>query len=136
MQVGGRGEPRTHDHSNDADRHPHRGRQGWCGQDVLDPSGEKLGKLDQVFWDTEIDTPAFAAVKSGTIGKHLTLVSLAGATAGQSYLRVGVDESRFKKAPSFDQDAELTAEDEISAYEYFGLDYRPPDAGARRLAKH
>ena len=63
-------------------------------------------------------------------------MSLAGATAGQSYLRVGVDKSRFKKAPSFDQDAELTAEDEISAYEYFGLDYRPPDAGARRLAKH
>jgi len=63
-------------------------------------------------------------------------VSLADATAGQSYLRVGVDKSRFKKAPSFDQDAELTAEDEISAYEYFGLDCRPPDAGARRLAKH
>lgn len=82
------------------------------------------------------DRQAFAAVKSGTFGKHLTLVSLAGATAGQSYLRVGVDKSRFKKAPSFDQDAELTAEDEISAYEYFGLDCRPPDAGARRLAKH
>lgn len=42
----------------------------WCGQDVLDPAGDKLGKLDQVFWDTEVDVPAFAAVKSGTFGKH------------------------------------------------------------------
>ena len=108
----------------------------WCGQDVLDPGGDKLGKLDQVFWDTEFDTPAFAAVKSGTFAKHLTLVSLAGATAGQSHLRVTVDKNSFKKAPSFDSDAELTAEDEVAAYEYYGLEYRPAGAGARRLAKH
>ena len=108
----------------------------WCGQDVLDPAGDKLGKLDQVFWDTEVDAPAFAAVKGGTFGRHLTLVSLAGATAGQSHLRVTVDKSRFKKAPSFDPDAELTAEDETAAYEYHGLECRPAGIGARRLAKH
>jgi hypothetical protein len=108
----------------------------WCGQDVLDPAGDKLGKLDQVFWDTEVDAPAFAAVKSGTFGKRLTLVSLAGATAGQSHLRVTVDKSRFKKAPSFDPDAELTAEDEMAAYDHYGLEYRPAGMGARRLAKH
>ena len=56
----------------------------WCGQDILDTNGDKLGKLDHVLWDTEIDAPAFAAVKSGTFGKHLTLVSLSGATAGAS----------------------------------------------------
>ena len=108
----------------------------WCGQDVLDPTGDKLGKLDQVYWDTEVDTPAFAAVKSGTFGKHVSLVSLAGASAGQSYLRVTVDKGRFKKAPSFDPDAELTAEDEMAAFEYYGLEYHPAGAGARRLAKH
>jgi len=108
----------------------------WLGQDVLDAQGEKLGKLDQVFWDTELDIPAFAAIKSGTFGKHGTLVSLAGATAGQAYLRVAIDKGTFKKAPSFDPAAELTAEDEVSAYEYYGLEYRPAGAGARRLAKH
>ncbi len=108
----------------------------WCGQDVLDPSGDKLGKLDQLYWDTEIDAPAFAAVKSGTFGKHVTLVALGGASAGQSYLRVTVDKSTFKKAPHFDPEAELTAEDEMSAYEYYGREYRPAGAGARRLAKH
>jgi len=109
----------------------------WCGQDVVDTNGDKLGKLDHVLWDTEIDAPAFAAVKSGTFGKHLTLVSLSGATAGRAYLRVTVDKGRFKNAPSFDPDAELSAEDESSAYEYYGLEYRPAGAGAaRRLAKH
>ena len=108
----------------------------WCGQDVLDPSGEKLGKLDQIFWDAEFDTPAFVAVKSGTFGKHLTLVALEGATAGQAHLRVSIDKGRFKKAPSFDPETELSAEDELAAFEYYGLAYRPAGAGARRLVKH
>jgi len=108
----------------------------WIGQDVLDFEGEKLGKLEEVFYDTETDTPAFAAVKSGTFGKHVTLAALAGASAGHAYLRLPVDKGRFKKAPSFDPAAELTIEDEASAYDYYGLEYRPAGQGARRLAKH
>jgi hypothetical protein len=108
----------------------------WRGQDVLDPADEKLGKLEEVFYDTETDTPAFAAVKSGVFGKHLTLVTVAGATAGISYLRVAVDKSAFKGAPSFDPEAELTIDDEAEAYRYFGVGYRPAAEGARRLAKH
>jgi PRC-barrel domain len=108
----------------------------WRGQDVVDAQGEKLGKLDEVYYDTESDAPAFGAVKSGLMGKHITLVPLAGASAGQTYIRVATAKDRFKNAPSIDPDAELTAEDEASSYGHFGLDYRPAGAGARRLAKH
>ena len=108
----------------------------WRGQDVVDPQGEKLGKLDEVYYDTETDAPAFAAVKSGTLSKHLTLVPLAGATAGQSYVRVSVGKDRFKDAPSFEPDAELTTGNETDAYGHYGLDYRAVGQGARRLAKH
>jgi hypothetical protein len=108
----------------------------WTGQDVLDIQGEKLGKLEEVLYDTETDIPAFAAIKSGTFAKHLTLVALTGATAGRAHLRVTVDKKEFKKAPSFDPDSELTLEDEASAYGYYGLDYQPVGEGARRLAKH
>ena len=108
----------------------------WSRQDAIDPAGGKLGKLEEVFYDTETDTPAFAAVKSGVFGKHLTLVTLAGAAAGVDYLRVTVDKVAFKDAPSFDPDAELTIDDEAEAYHYFGLGYRPAGEGARRLAKH
>jgi hypothetical protein len=110
--------------------------KAWSGQDALDPQGEKLGKLEEVFYDTETDTPAFAAIKSGTFGKHLTLVGLAGATAGRDYLRLPIDKQEFKKAPSFDPASELTAADEASLYGHFGLEYTPAAQGARRLAKH
>jgi len=108
----------------------------WRGEDVLDPAGEKLGKLDEVYYDTETDQPGFAAVKSGVIGKHVTLVPLTGATVGHDFVRVTASKDQVKNAPAVDPDAELTAVDEASSYGYFGLTYTPAGQGARRLAKH
>jgi hypothetical protein len=108
----------------------------WRGEDVVDLHGDKLGKLEEVYYDTETDAPAFAAVKSGLFGKRLTLVPLAGATAARSHVRVRAAKDEFKEAPSFDPDAELGPEDEASTYRYYGLEYLPVGQGARRLAKH
>ena len=81
----------------------------WRGQDVVDSRGQKLGKLDEIYYDTETDRPAFAAVKSGTISKHLTLLPLAGATVGRDHLSVSADKDRLKGVPTFPTDEELTA---------------------------
>jgi len=107
----------------------------WRGQDVLDAVGEKLGKLEQVYFDGETDEPTFAAVKSGTISKSLTLVPLARASVGRDYLRVDRAKGEFKKAPSFDTDVELSLDDEAATFRHYGLDYSPAGEGARRLAK-
>jgi hypothetical protein len=107
----------------------------WLGRDVLGPADEKHGKLEDVFYDGESDAPSFASVKHGTIGKKLTLVPLAGATAGRDFLRVTVDKDRFKSAPSFDTDTELSVDDEASVFGHFGVSYTPAGQGARRLAK-
>ena len=107
----------------------------WRGQDVLDAVGEKLGKLEQVYFDGETDEPAFAAVKSGTLSKSLTLVPLARASVGRDYLRVNRAKGEFKKAPSFDTDVELTLDDEAETFRHYGLEYTPAGTGARRLAK-
>ncbi len=108
----------------------------WRGENVLGLDDEKYGKLEEVYYDTETDLPAFGAVKSGTFGKKLTLVPLAGATAGRSHLRVGVDKDTFKKAPSFDTDIDFSAEDEAEIYSFYGIGYVSVGQDARRLAKH
>jgi uncharacterized protein YrrD len=108
----------------------------WQGDDVIDQAGEKLGKLEEVYYDAETDLPGFAAVKSGVLGKRVTLVPLAGASVGHDFVRVKATKEQVKKAPSFDPGAELSADDEASSYGYFGLDYAPAGQGARRLAKH
>jgi PRC-barrel domain protein len=107
----------------------------WRGQEVVDPSGDKLGKLEEVYFDGETDEPTFAAVKSGTISKSLTLVPLARASVGRDYLRVDRAKGEFKKAPSFDTGVELSIDDEAATFRHYGLDYAPAGEGARRLAK-
>jgi hypothetical protein len=107
----------------------------WKGQDVVDRDGEKLGTLAHVLYDGEVDEPAFAAVKSGTLGRHLTLVPLTGSVVGRRYLKVAGTKAGFKDAPSFPTDAELSVEDEGRVYGYFKLDYSPLSEGVRRLAR-
>lgn len=107
----------------------------WRGQDVLDPAGDKLGKLEELYYDGETDAPMFIAVKSGLVGKKLTLVPLAGATVSPDYVRVAHDKKQVKDAPDYGTDVELTVEDETATYGYFGVPYTPMAAGSRRLAK-
>src|SRR6201995_3561867 len=107
----------------------------WRGQDVRDPVGEKLGKLEHVYFDGETDEPAFAAVKSGLVSKSLTLARPAGASVGHDYVRIDQAKSDVKKAPSFDTDAELSLNEEARVYRHYGLEYAPAGEGARRLAK-
>ena len=107
----------------------------WKGQAVVDLDGEKLGTLEHVMYDTEVDEPAFAAVKSGTLGKRLTYVPLIRSTVGRRYLKVAGGKAGFKDAPSFPTDAELSVDDEERVYAYFKLEYSPLREGVRRLAR-
>lgn len=107
----------------------------WRGQDVIDSVGEKLGKLEHVYFDGESDAPTFIAVKSGTISKNLKLVPLTEASVGRDYVRVNRSKGEVKKAPSYDTDVELTLDDEAETFKHYGLEYTPAGSGARRLAK-
>src|SRR4051794_38362434 len=107
----------------------------WRGQEVVDSAGEKLGKLEEVYYDGETDEPVFVTVKTGLVSKSLTLVPLDSASVGREYVRVNRAKGEFKKAPSFDTDTEFTLDDEAAAYAHYGLEYRPAGEGARRLAK-
>jgi hypothetical protein len=107
----------------------------WRGQEVVDPNGEKLGKLEEVYYDGETDEPSFIAVKTGLVSKSLTLVPLLRATVGRDYVRVDRRKAVFKKAPSFETGTELTLDDEAKTYEHYSMEYTPAGEGARRLAK-
>jgi hypothetical protein len=50
----------------------------WHGKDLIDTSGKKIGKLEDVYVDVEM----FGTVKEDFIGRHLTFVPLVGVTLG------------------------------------------------------
>lgn len=69
----------------------------WIGRDVLDPDGEKIGKLDEVFLDGE--DPVVAEVKSGGLRRKAWLVPLDRATVGRDHLRVAHPAALVSDAP-------------------------------------
>ena len=42
----------------------------WHGRDLIDNTGEKIGKLEDVYVDVETDEPMFGTVKEGFIGRQ------------------------------------------------------------------
>jgi hypothetical protein len=73
--------------------------QAWRGQQVLDPAGEQLGKLEEVFLDADSEEPILISVKSGLLGRHTCLVPLDGASVGPDYVRVSHGKETVDRAP-------------------------------------
>ena len=73
--------------------------EGWRGQPVLDPAGEQLGKLEEIYFDKSSGTPLLAAVKSGLLGRHSKLVPIDGASVSRDYVRVVHDKATVDAAP-------------------------------------
>jgi hypothetical protein len=109
----------------------------WRGKDLIDPAGEKIGKLEDVYFDVETDQPQFATVKQGLIGRHLTFVPLAEVTIGPDNLQVSASKALVKHAPTIElTNDELSQEDESTLYHYYQLNYVPSDTpSSRRLAR-
>ncbi len=109
----------------------------WHGKDLIDSSGEKIGKLQDVYVDVETDEPMFATVKEGFIGRHLTFVPLGGLTLGPDTLQVAVSAAAVKAAPNIEMHGdELSQADESKLYHHYELNYTAPTTeSGRRLAR-
>ena len=109
----------------------------WRGKMLVDRDGERIGKLQDVYVDVENDSPQFATVKEGFIGRHLTFVPLGGITVGPDDLQVAVTKDQVKSAPNIELHGdELSQADESALYHHYELNYTPPDTeSGRRLAR-
>jgi hypothetical protein len=89
----------------------------WRGQQVIDPAGEQLGKLDEVYLDQASGTPMLIAVKSGLLGRTSKLIPVDGAAVGRDYVRVVHDKATVDGAPdpAGDGAPDAAALDEIGA---------------------
>jgi hypothetical protein len=105
----------------------------WVGQEVVDPDGEKVGKLEDVFFDLQSETPTLGAVKAGLLGRKVYIVPLAGASLGREHVRVAFAAQDVKDAPAVGDDGELTGSDEQKLFAHYGIEapVAPGSSGAR-----
>jgi len=99
----------------------------WKGRNVVDPDGEKIGKLEDVLFEVGGSEPVFASVKTGLLGRGLSAVPLAGATFSRDQVRVAHSKDAVKGGPQMKSDGGLTEEDERSLAAHYGA---PTDRGS------
>jgi uncharacterized protein (TIGR02271 family) len=95
----------------------------FAGYEVYDPSGEKIGKVDDLFVD-ENDQPEYIGVKMGFLGTSSTLIPVGITTidSDRGFIEVSQPKSVVKDGPAFDDDREVTPEYEEQVRSYYGLE--------------
>lgn len=94
----------------------------WRGQEVFDPEGEKLGKVDEVYYEASSGDARFLSVKSGLLGRRSHLVPLAGASVGRDYVRVAFGSDKIERAEVVESDGVLQREAARNAASLFGVE--------------
>jgi uncharacterized protein (TIGR02271 family) len=98
--------------------------QSLRGAEVYDRDGDKIGKVEEIFLDSDTQQPEWVAVATGLFGGKLSFVPLAEATVEGDSITVPYEKSQVKDAPRADGDGgELSQDDESALYSHFGLPY-------------
>jgi len=87
---------------------------------IYDSTGDKVGRVGQVYLDDATGEPAFATVSTGWFGTRETFVPLQGATVEGDDIRVPYDKETIKGAPSVEADSHLSEAEEDELYRYYG----------------
>lgn len=110
----------------------------WRGRELIDRDGQRIGKLQDVYFDIETDEPQFGTVKEGFLDHHFAFVPLTAVTVGPDRIQVPVTRQQVKDAPSIaDEGDELSQADESALYHHYEMNYTPShNPSGRRLARH
>jgi uncharacterized protein (TIGR02271 family) len=94
----------------------------YAGYTVVDESGSKIGKVDDLFL-AENDQPEYFGVKMGFLGTSSTLIPADITTVNneQGFIEVSQTKDTVKDGPAFDDDREITPDYENQVRSYYGL---------------
>ena len=91
------------------------------GEPVYDTAGEKIGSVEEIFYDHETGEPEWIGIGTGFFGTKRVLVPLAGASATEDGITVRYGKDQVKDSPDVDSD-EISQERERELYAYYGLE--------------
>jgi uncharacterized protein (TIGR02271 family) len=114
----------------------------WRGHDVVDPTGDTIGEITDIYLDEQTDQPEWLAVRTGLFGSRVSFVPIAEAQPAGDSIAVPYTKDQVKDAPQTDpDDGILTEGEEARLYEHYGLPYSDitsdtglPDAGGTSTA--
>ncbi len=93
------------------------------GATLYDNTGDKVGKIGQVYLDDQTQQPTWVTVSTGFFGTSETFVPIEGARFEGDDLHVGFDKDKIKDAPRVEVDQHLSETEEAELYRYYGLEW-------------
>ncbi len=93
------------------------------GRTVLDSQGEKIGKVDELYYDEHGGQPEWALVNTGLFGTKKTFVPIKGARPVREDVQVAVTKDQVRDAPRIDADQELSEREKRQLFEHYGVPY-------------
>jgi hypothetical protein len=110
------------------------------GRTLIDRDGEKIGKIDELYYDEQGGQPEWALVNTALFGMKKTFVPIGSASPAGEQLKVAVSEEQVKDAPRIDADQELSESEERQLFDHYGVPYTTEGSttavGRVRLRKH
>ncbi len=98
--------------------------KGWIGRTLVDPSGDKIGKIADIYMDDDTGQPEWLAVTTGLFGSKVSFAPITGATApAGDDVRSQFYKGQVKEAPNAEADGQLAQDEETRLYTHYGIDY-------------
>jgi uncharacterized protein (TIGR02271 family) len=92
------------------------------GQTVYSSDGQKIGKVEEIFHDTETDQPEWIGLGTGFLGTKRVLVPCQGAEMRDDGVYVPYNKDKVSQAPDIDGE-EISQETESELYSFYGIQY-------------
>lgn len=107
------------------------------GASVYSSEGEKIGTIEDIYYDWETGEPEWIGIGTGFFGTKYVVVPVRGSALSEEGLTVPYSRDRVKDTPDLDVD-DISQETERSLAEHYGLGYStrasstglPEDSGA------
>ncbi|MFD9894678.1 DUF2382 domain-containing protein [Amycolatopsis sp. NPDC059027] len=103
---------------------------------VVDPEGNKIGKVGNVYLADTTRQPEWITVRTGLFGTKESFVPLSGANVDRDGVHVNVAKDQVSEAPRIEADGRLSTAESAELYRHYGLPTprMAPDADTGRTS--
>ena len=95
----------------------------WHGRTVVATDGDKLGKIEQIYFDQETNRPEWALIDTGMFAGQSSFMPLQGATSDGEQVTAPYTKDQVKDAPKIKPTQTLSQREEAELYRHYGIEY-------------
>jgi len=93
--------------------------QDYIHRAAVDPEGNRIGKISQVYNDDQTGQPLWVLVETGLFGTRQSFAPIHGSRLDGELVVLAVSKDQVKDAPNIDSDAHLSESEQDALRQYY-----------------